>query len=114
MEIFIKTAKITHNLTEFYYFAYIYSMLRTILKPDTQKISLSIPAEYVGEEVEILVFPVSDSANIQEYGENTEKNRNRRQEAFQNFMRYKGSLPEDFDYKKELAEYRNEPAFNFK
>jgi predicted DNA-binding antitoxin AbrB/MazE fold protein len=32
----------------------------------------------------------------------------RRHEAFNSFMQYKGTLPEDFDYKKELEEYRNE------
>jgi len=32
----------------------------------------------------------------------------KRQEAFQNFMRYSGSLPADFDYKKELNDYRQE------
>ena len=35
-------------------------MVRTIIKPDAPRISLSIPAEYIGEELEILVFPVSD------------------------------------------------------
>ena len=33
-------------------------MVRTIIKPDAPRINLSIPAEYIGEEVEILVFPV--------------------------------------------------------
>ena len=32
----------------------------------------------------------------------------RRLEAFQRFMQYKGTLPADFDYKKELAKYRDE------
>ena len=32
----------------------------------------------------------------------------RRLEAFQRFMQYKGTLPADFDYKKELAEYLDE------
>jgi len=34
-------------------------MVRTIIKPNAPRINLSIPAEYVGEEVEILVFPVN-------------------------------------------------------
>jgi len=33
-------------------------MVRTIIKPDAPRINLSIPAEYIGKEVEILVFPV--------------------------------------------------------
>jgi len=73
-------------------------MLRTIIKPDAPRINLSIPSEYVGEEVEILIFPVND----------TEKKHSSREEAFQNFMKYKGSLPADFDYKKEMETYRNE------
>ena len=36
-------------------------MVRTIIKPITQEINLSIPAEYIGKEVEILVFPVTSS-----------------------------------------------------
>ena len=31
-----------------------------------------------------------------------------RHEAFNRFMQYKGILPADFDYKKELADYRDE------
>jgi hypothetical protein len=31
-----------------------------------------------------------------------------RQAAFDGFMQYAGRLPSDFDYKKELAEYREE------
>ena len=40
--------------------------------------------------------------------EHTAEASGRKNEAFQNFMQYKGVLPLDFDYKKELAEYRNE------
>jgi len=36
-------------------------MIRAIIKPSAPRISLSIPAEYVGEEVEILVFPVNST-----------------------------------------------------
>ncbi len=31
-----------------------------------------------------------------------------REEGFQHFMQYQGTLPADFDYKKELADYRDE------
>ena len=37
-----------------------------------------------------------------------EEKHTRRQEAFHNFMQYRGTLPANFDFKKELAEYRNE------
>jgi len=32
----------------------------------------------------------------------------RKQEAFERFMQYGGTLPVDFDYKKELNDYREE------
>jgi len=40
-------------------------MVRTIIKPNTPQINLSIPTEYIGEEVEILVFPISSTSNLQ-------------------------------------------------
>jgi hypothetical protein len=38
-------------------------MVRTIIKPNAPKINLSIPVEYIGEELEILVFPVKGINN---------------------------------------------------
>ena len=46
--------------------------------------------------------------NIENTAETDEEKRERRQKAFENFSQYKGTLPADFDYKKELAEYRDE------
>jgi len=83
-------------------------MVRTIIKPNASRIHLSIPAEYIGEELEVLVFPVNDASDSQASGYDAEGQDSRRREAFQNFMRYKGTLPGDFDYKKELADYRSE------
>jgi len=80
-------------------------MLRTIIKPNTPKINLSIPPEYIGEEVEILVFPINDAASGSNF--NMEEKQARKREAFEHFMSYKGVLPADFDYKKELEDYRN-------
>ena len=80
-------------------------MIRTIIKPDTQSINLSIPVEYIGKEVEILIFPVDSLVNITESINDADEQHNRRQEAFKNFIKYKGTLPVDFDYKKELDEY---------
>jgi len=40
-------------------------MVRTIIKPNAPQINLPIPAEYIGEEVEILVFPISSTDNPQ-------------------------------------------------
>jgi len=35
-------------------------MLRTVYKPDSNRISVPIPESYVGTELEILVFPVTE------------------------------------------------------
>jgi hypothetical protein len=43
-----------------------------------------------------------------ESGENAEEKQIRRQKAFEHFRQYRGILPADFDFRKELAEYRNE------
>jgi len=40
-------------------------MVRTIIKPNKSMINLSIPSEYLGKEVEILIFPVNN-ADIQD------------------------------------------------
>ena len=41
-----------------------------------------------------------------------EKIINDKKQALENLKKYKGRLPENFDYKKELEEYRNEKNFN--
>jgi predicted DNA-binding antitoxin AbrB/MazE fold protein len=46
--------------------------------------------------------------NIDNIGETDEEKRTRREKAYQHFSQYRGILPEDFDYKKELSDYRNE------
>jgi len=46
--------------------------------------------------------------NIYNTDETAEEKHIKKQEAFQRFMRYRGTLPAGFDYKKELSEYRNE------
>jgi predicted DNA-binding antitoxin AbrB/MazE fold protein len=40
--------------------------------------------------------------------ETDEEKRARREKAYQHFSQYRGILPPDFDYKKELSNYRNE------
>jgi predicted DNA-binding antitoxin AbrB/MazE fold protein len=46
--------------------------------------------------------------NIDNTDETVEEKSARREKAYQHFTQYKGILPADFDYKKELSEYRNE------
>jgi hypothetical protein len=51
----------------------------------------------------------NDSENeLTMQSENRSGDFEKRQAAFDGFMQYAGRLPADFDYKKELAEYREE------
>ena len=51
----------------------------------------------------------NDSENeLTMQNENPSGDFEKRQAAFDGFMQYAGRLPADFDYKKELAEYREE------
>jgi len=69
---------------------------------DTIKLeSSTIP---VNEPYEVIVAFL----NPAQYPENPDEKRAKRQKGFQYFMSYRGILPADFDYKKELAEYRDE------
>jgi len=69
---------------------------------DTVKLdTLSVPFTEPYEVVVAFLNPVS---NI----EKTESINKKRQEAFERFMKLSGTLPADFDYKKELKDYREE------
>ena len=37
-------------------------MIRTIITPDRQHISLRIPEEFVGKEVEVIAFPIDEAS----------------------------------------------------
>jgi len=83
-------------------------MVRTMIKPGAARIHLSIPVEYVGKELEVLVFPVNDALDLQVSDCDVKEQNSRRREAFQSFMRYKGTLLDNFDCEKELADCRSE------
>jgi len=69
---------------------------------DTVKLdSFSVP---FSEPYEVVVAFLNPIQNI----DKTEAENKRRQEAFERFMKYSGTLPNDFDYKKELNDYREE------
>ena len=44
--------------------------------------------------------------------DSNEKIINDKKQALENLKRYQGRVPENFDYKKELEEYRDEKNFN--
>ena len=69
---------------------------------DTIKLdSLSVP---FAEPYEVVVTFLNPVHNI----DKTETINKRRKEAFERFMQYGGTLFADFDYKKELSDYREE------
>ena len=73
---------------------------------DTVKLDISsVP---VHEPYEVVVEFLNPLQQLEESGENTKEKQIRRQKAFERFRQYRGILPADFDYKKELAEYRDE------
>ena len=73
---------------------------------DTVKLDISSVPVHEPYEVEVeFLNPIQQP---EEPDEKAEEKQARRQKAFERFMRYRGTLPADFDYKKELAEYRDE------
>ena len=75
---------------------------------DTVKLDISsVPVQ---EPYEVVVEFLNPLQHPENSGEKQEEKQSRRQKAFERFMQYRGTLPADFDYKKELAEYRDERA----
>jgi hypothetical protein len=63
----------------------------------------------IHEPYEVVVAFLHPVKNGQGYdAETAEQVPDKRKAGFQAFMKYKGSLPADFDYRKELADYRDE------
>ena len=69
---------------------------------DTVKLD-SLSVQFT-EPYEVIVAFLNPVQNI----DKTEAINKRRQEAFERFMQYGGTLSADFDYKKELNDYREE------
>jgi hypothetical protein len=42
-------------------------MIRAIVTPDSKQITFPIPEEYVGTELEIIIFPIKDAAPASVY-----------------------------------------------
>ncbi len=49
-------------------------MIRTIVKPKDKNISIVIPTEYIGKEVEILAFTIEESSKKKKANKDTFKN----------------------------------------
>jgi hypothetical protein len=76
-----------------------------IVKLDTMPVPVHGPYE-------VVVAFLNPVQQVKDSAETVEERDARRQKAFQRFMQYRGTLPADFDYKKELAEYRNERSLS--
>jgi hypothetical protein len=64
---------------------------------------------FIHEPYEVVVAFLHPVKNGQGYdGKAAEQVPDKRTTGFQTFMKYKGILPADFDYRKELADYRDE------
>ncbi|WP_024787379.1 MULTISPECIES: hypothetical protein [unclassified Lebetimonas] len=49
-------------------------MIREIVKPDKEKLIIHIPKEYIGKEIEILIFPKNENKNdLEEFKQITKK-----------------------------------------
>jgi hypothetical protein len=63
----------------------------------------------IHEPYEVVVAFLHPVKTGQSYDNETEEQiPDKRKAGFQTFMKYKGMLPADFDYRKELSDYRDE------
>jgi len=71
-------------------------MLKQVLIPSKENSTISIPAEYYGMEVEIVVYPILSVPET------------KKMEAYQNLLKFRGTLKRDIDYKQERNVYLDE------
>ena len=76
----------------------------TPVKEKTVELIKHMPDEQVVYVIEELVHGLTSSQII----DKNETTLSDKQKAYQNLLKYKGSLPADFDYEKELAEAKEE------
>ncbi len=46
-------------------------MIRTVVKANNQKISIKVPKDYVGKQVEIIAFAVEEAASVPSLADKT-------------------------------------------
>jgi hypothetical protein len=68
-------------------------MLRQVMVPSKENSTISIPTEYYGTEVEILVYPIYSTP------------KDTKLEAYNNLLKFRGTLKRDIDYKNERNNY---------
>ncbi|MDR0517391.1 MAG: hypothetical protein LBH25_10155 [Fibromonadaceae bacterium] len=71
-------------------------MLRQVMVPSKENSTISIPTEYYGQEVEIVVYPIYSIP------------KDKKLEAYNNLLKFRGTLKRDIDYKSERNSYLDE------
>jgi len=71
-------------------------------------VKLDAASVSVHEPYEVVVAFLNPLRQLENAVEPAEEKRAKKQEAFQRFMQYRGTLPADFNYQNELTEYRDE------
>jgi len=71
-------------------------MLKQVLVPSKENSTVSIPAEFYGIEVEVVVYPVHSVPTDDKL------------EAYNNLLKFKGTLKRDVDYRSERNNYLDE------
>ena len=70
--------------------------LRQIFVPNEKNSTVSIPSEFYGMEVEVVVYPIYVAS------------KNEKMEAYNNLQKYRGTLKRDIDYKQARNDYLDE------
>ncbi len=68
-------------------------MLRQVMVPSKENSTVSIPTEFYGTEVEVLVYPIYSIP------------KDAKLEAYNNLLKFRGTLKRDIDYKNERNNY---------
>ena len=68
-------------------------MLRQVIVPSKENSTVSIPSEFYGTEVEVLVYPIYSTP------------KDTKLEAYNSLLKFRGTLKRDIDYKNERNNY---------
>ena len=71
-------------------------MLRQVMVPSKENSTISIPDEYYGQEVEIVVYPIYSTPKDEKL------------EAYNDLLKFRGTLKRDIDCKSERNNYLDE------
>ena len=58
----------TNSVYQFVKNLYLYNMIRTIITPTSASLQLKLPEEYVGKEIEVIVFALDEITDVSQMG----------------------------------------------